>query len=154
MKSGTASMKSLTCVDERRDHEEADAGQHEEREREHERRRIPAAHAAALERLHSRVQRGGEQRRDEDPGQDVPGQEDEQEHEPDEHGDPEDEEDRPRTHGHDAHLGGRHQRPMFVACGETSWRAAACYTATAGSPASASATSSSEYAWSSSFPAA
>ena len=101
--------------DERRDHEEPDPRQHEEREHEHEGGRIAAPQPAPFERLHSRVQRGSEQRRDEDPGQDVPGEKDEHEHEPDEHGDAEDEEDRPRTHGHDAHLGGRHDHVFGTA---------------------------------------
>ena len=94
--------------DERRDDEEADRGEDEQREEEHEARRPQAAHAALLEPLDGGVERCGEQNRDEDPRQDVPGQVAEDEHEPHEHGDAEDEEDRPRANGDDAYLGGRH----------------------------------------------
>ena len=40
--------------------------------------------------------------------EDVPRLQHEEETEPHEHGDPEDDEDRPRAYGNDAHLGGRH----------------------------------------------
>ena len=58
--------------DERRNDEEPDPRQHEERDPEDDRRRGQRVEAAALERLDGRIQRRGQERRDEDPGQDVP----------------------------------------------------------------------------------
>src|SRR6185295_16489602 len=92
----------------RRNHEEADPGEDEQGEREDDGGRVSALQAASLERLDCGIQRYGEQRRDEDPRQDRPGEEHQEKRQAHEYRDTEDEKDRLGANDNDTHLGSGH----------------------------------------------
>ena len=93
---------------ERRDDQESDRGHDQEREDEDDASRVPPSEPSPLERLDRRVERTGEDHRDENPREHVPGEIDEEQAQHDEHRDPQHREDGLRTDRDDTRLGSHH----------------------------------------------